>query len=576
MQSTEVKSDSKQGSARAKSNKGCFLWTLCVFLFVLFIGLCMNSIWGTAIGCAGSVFMLLAIYGDKKQTATSDTQETDSESEAKVLDVQSNNQQDNTQSSSKKRFYENISREYFDIIHEYGQKYVEFKNEISINADILDQLEISIQVEEDDDPSLLEPEKQVLVLLSADLYRIFWELGYDMDTDLKESFGLVYLISCMMGVSSATYESIPEVYDEMFDLVTDHLLLIEDFVEDNRDSGYLFSMGPLLGNVDRDWEQKYYIMLYRYASIIAKADGTVTEQESSFLRSIIQLKKSVEKNEKQEKDTTSVNNYTEKDPMVQLQELVGLNAVKEEVATLVNFITVQKMRRSQGLKLPSVSYHCIFTGNPGTGKTTVARILAKTFKQLGILERGHLIETDRSGLVGEYVGQTAVKTNKVIDSALDGVLFIDEAYSLVNKDSSDYGKEVIATLLKRMEDDRNRLIVILAGYTDEMQQFINSNPGLQSRFNRFIKFEDYTEDELCKIFITNIEKYEYSVTNSALEKLKRLIHTEFVNKDFNFGNARWVRNVFEKTLEAQANRLAALGDVSKRNLIEIVEQDIIS
>lgn len=181
-----------------------------------------------------------------------------------------------------------------------------------------------------------------------------------------------------------------------------------------------------------------------------------------------------------------------------LDDLIGLNLVKEEIATLVNYIKMKQMRDEMSLKSPDVSYHCVFLGNPGTGKTTVARIIADIYRELGILKRGHLVETDRSGLVAEYVGQTAVKTNQMIDKALDGVLFIDEAYSLVQGSSEDYGSEAIATLLKRMEDDRDRLVVILAGYTNEMEVFINSNPGLRSRFNRYIHFEDYSAEELLR------------------------------------------------------------------------------
>lgn len=192
--------------------------------------------------------------------------------------------------------------------------------------------------------------------------------------------------------------------------------------------------------------------------------------------------------------------------MKELDSLIGLKSVKDEISELRNFIKIQQMRKSQGLKTSHISYHCVFTGNPGTGKTTVARIVAEIYRNMGILSKGHLVETDRSGLIAEYLGQTAVKTNQIIDSALDGVLFIDEAYSLVQKysNSSDYGHEAVATLLKRMEDDRDRLVVILAGYGDEMKDFIDTNPGLQSRFNRYIHFEDYGVDELLAIFKLNL------------------------------------------------------------------------
>ena len=227
------------------------------------------------------------------------------------------------------------------------------------------------------------------------------------------------------------------------------------------------------------------------------------------------------------------------------------------------------------MKVPNVSYHCVFSGNPGTGKTTVARILAGIYKDLGVLKKGHLVETDRSGLVAEYVGQTAVKTNKIIDNALDGVLFIDEAYSLVQGGSEDYGSEAIATLLKRMEDDRDRLVVILAGYTNEMEEFINSNPGLRSRFNRYIHFEDYTAEELYKIFLLNAEKNEYTLADDVKEYLLKKLEDVVANEPKDFGNARYIRNLFEKTVEAQANRLASEPKITKELLVEIKKEDII-
>jgi len=259
----------------------------------------------------------------------------------------------------------------------------------------------------------------------------------------------------------------------------------------------------------------------------------------------------------------------------ELQELIGLESVKSEINTLSNFIKIQQMRKERGLKSSNLNYHCVFTGNPGTGKTTVGRIVGSIFKELGILKSGHLVETDRSGLVGEYVGHTAVKTNKIIDSALDGVLFIDEAYSLISGGQNDFGKEAIATLLKRMEDDRDRLVVILAGYTDEMKIFINSNPGLESRFNRYIEFEDYSVEELYRIFETNVKNFEYHLDKNVDNILKKHFQQVIENKDRNFGNARFVRNFFEKTLEQQSNRLAKETDFTVEKLSKILTIDLL-
>lgn len=264
----------------------------------------------------------------------------------------------------------------------------------------------------------------------------------------------------------------------------------------------------------------------------------------------------------------SVNNIAE------INSLIGLERVKKDVDSLRNLIKIQAMRKQQGLPNTSVSYHCVFSGNPGTGKTTVARIVAGIYKELGILKKGHLVEVDRSKLVGEYVGQTAPKTNKVIDEALDGVLFIDEAYSLVGE-GNDYGAEAIATLLKRMEDDRDRLVVILAGYTNEIKEFIDSNPGLQSRFNRYIQFDDYSTDELTEIFKRNLRKSRYKIKRDAFEELRNQIERAVISRDKNFGNARYVRNLFEKVVQNQANRLARMDAIDNDDLSIITREDII-
>ena len=283
-----------------------------------------------------------------------------------------------------------------------------------------------------------------------------------------------------------------------------------------------------------------------------------------------------ETSKEEKKDSVIVNEPLEGDPYKELDELIGLDAVKDEVRSLANFVKVQKQRQEKGLKNPKLSYHLVFTGSPGTGKTTVARIVARIYKDLGILKKGHLVETDRSGLIGQYVGQTAPRVNAMCDSALNGVLFIDEAYAITQSESSnDYGAEAIATLLKRMEDDRDRLVVIVAGYTNEMKHFIETNPGLQSRFNRYIHFPDYTPDELFRIFHMYMKKNEYTITADADALLRERLEYAVEHKDRNFGNARYVRNVFEKTIQAQANRLSKRSGLSNRELAEITTEDLV-
>jgi len=257
-----------------------------------------------------------------------------------------------------------------------------------------------------------------------------------------------------------------------------------------------------------------------------------------------------------------------------LNGLIGLQRVKEEIAQLRDFVLIQKARRDQGMEVTDLSYHCVFSGSPGTGKTTVARIVAGIYKELGILKKGHLVEVQRADLVGEYLGQTAPKTNQMIDKALDGILFIDEAYTL-SIDNDQYGSECIATLLKRMEDDKDRLVVIIAGYEKEIEHFLSSNPGLKSRFNRFIHFEDYGPKELTSIFLSYLKAKEYIITSGGHQAVFQNIYKAWKQRDQNFGNARFVRNLFEKTIQKQARRLSSLGRTPSRlELQTITESDI--
>ena len=274
------------------------------------------------------------------------------------------------------------------------------------------------------------------------------------------------------------------------------------------------------------------------------------------------------------KDKESQKDVIEK-PYEKLNSLIGLQSVKDEVMTLANFVKIQKLRESKGMKSSPISYHCVFTGNPGTGKTTVARIVASIYKELGILKKGHLVETDRSGLVGNYVGHTATKTNQIIDSALDGVLFIDEAYALASYESKqDFGPEAIATLLKRMEDNRDRLVVILAGYSKEMKEFIESNSGLRSRFVRYIDFPDYSSEELLKIMEYNVYEGGYRLEESAIPALREAFDSITHSGDKNYGNGRYVRNLYEESLKSQANRISALADITDDDLTVITLSDV--
>jgi stage V sporulation protein K len=258
----------------------------------------------------------------------------------------------------------------------------------------------------------------------------------------------------------------------------------------------------------------------------------------------------------------------------QLRQLVGLETIKDEVNKLVSYIKVQKAREEHKLQTLGMSLHMVFAGNPGTGKTTVARILARIFKNLGLLEKGHLVETDRLGLVGQFVGHTAKKTDDIVRQSLDGVLFIDEAYSLLGGGENDFGQEAIDTLVKRMEDYRDRLIVIVAGYPEEMEKFVESNPGLQSRFNLHLDFEDYKADELLGILEILCKKNEYVVDASAEPHLKLLLQKVLSSNGEGFGNGRYIRNLFESSVRNQAVRLS-LGEEkwTREELTQLKAQD---
>jgi AAA+ superfamily predicted ATPase len=259
----------------------------------------------------------------------------------------------------------------------------------------------------------------------------------------------------------------------------------------------------------------------------------------------------------------------------ELNELIGLENIKKDISELINLLEIQKRRTSEGLKNTEITLHTVFSGPPGTGKTSVARLLSRIFKHLGFLSKGQLVETDREGMIAGFVGQTALKVDKIVEESLGGVLFIDEAYSLTqNSFGNDYGSEAVSTLIKRMEDHRDELALVVAGYTEPMKIFIESNPGLRSRFNRFFEFNHFSPLELFQIFESIAKKSDFILTEDAKEKLQDTFAILFEKRDESFGNARVVRNLFEKCVQKQANRIIKIKNLSKKTLKTLTEEDI--
>ncbi len=275
--------------------------------------------------------------------------------------------------------------------------------------------------------------------------------------------------------------------------------------------------------------------------------------------------------------TPSLDEDNIEDVLSELNEMIGMENIKQQMRTFINFLRVQKMRQERGLLTSSLNYHMVLAGPPGTGKTTVARIIGKIYKELGLLERGHLVETDRAGLVAPYVGQTALKVDSMVEKAIGGVLFIDEAYALMpvnHHNGNDFGREAIESLLKRMEDQRGRFAVIIAGYANEMHRFLEANSGVKSRFNRYFYFSHYKPDELLAIYEKMGRNAHLHLTPEAQEQLRIGFDRVCLQRNDSFGNGRFVRNLLEKTIEQQANRIVNIRPMTDDLLTTITAADI--
>ncbi len=339
-----------------------------------------------------------------------------------------------------------------------------------------------------------------------------------------------------------------------------------------------------MGKGEKALAKRYYMLAAEQMLKMAKAsDNELQKARFARAKSIIEFADSITTEKKKATQESNIGNEVVVKPsekislgeaIARLNKLEGLSLVKSQVCDWIDQIKVFKMRKERGMPVPDMSYHLVFTGNPGTGKTTVARLMAQIYCALGILSEGHLVEVDRSDLIAGYVGQTAIKTREVLKKAYGGVLFIDEAYSLAKGGGTDFGQEAVDTILKEMEDKRNNLVVIVAGYENLMQNYIDSNPGLRSRFKNYIQFADYTGKELYNIFLGMCNGSQYLVTSAAREALLVYFNDLYAKRDKNFGNGRHVRNVFENIITRQSKRVAKLVNPSDDDLTTIDVHDL--
>lgn len=405
--------------------------------------------------------------------------------------------------------------------------------------------------------------------------------GYLQVSDKRKhteaKFVLIYLYEFLQGKDLSEQYNFNELkaltlssqFNKNIKLITD-----TPFFHPSSEMDGQFIIAAGLAKIKSDYLSIYAGIINRIASLVIKSDGKISDEEKDYFHSVIRrlnnpntVSGKPELNSVPENDTLEI-------VLEELNSLIGMEEIKKSVVDLTNFLKVQKIREEKGLKTSKNALHSVFMGPPGTGKTTVARLIGRIYKHLGYLKSGHVVETDRAGLVAGYVGQTAIKTEEIIQKAHEGVLFIDEAYALSSGGFNDFGQEAIEILLKRMEDKRGELVVVVAGYPDEMEDFIQSNPGLQSRFNRYFKFDHFSPEALLNIFKMYTYKADFNLTEDAEEKLTEIIERVHEKRHKSFGNARTMRNLFEKIIENQANRIVEVTPVTKELLMIITEADV--
>ncbi|SEL70237.1 ATPase family associated with various cellular activities (AAA) [Aquimarina amphilecti] len=469
-----------------------------------------------------------------------------------------------------------IDYDFLQILKNEGEKIQNLAEDLNNNKRFSNT--INAIVHKSDDAIEFKAEHVIL----QDIIRVFnmiYPLSDAKNTvaDAKVKFLLAFMFEKLQGndiIASLSIERInkfvqSEKFDENIEVIKTASLF--DLGEEYKNE---FLLPSLLKRLDSQHFANSASFLYRIASLVTKADGTISEEETTLLKKINGKLQHPKEKLEGVKQTEIDENETLDDVMDELNELIGLDNIKTSVKELSNFLKVQKLREEKGLKNVNNSLHSVFMGPPGTGKTTVARLVSKIYKHLGYLEKGHLVETDRTGMVAGYVGQTALKVEEVVKTSLDGVLFIDEAYSLAKDNKKDFGNEAVEVLLKKMEDHRDQLVVIVAGYPDEMEEFIESNPGLQSRFNRYFTFDHYKPKELIGIFELFCLKNDFVLADEAKEKLEFIFDKLYEKRHKSFGNARVARNLFEKIIEYQANRIVSITPLTEELLKTIIEDDI--
>lgn len=480
----------------------------------------------------------------------------------------------NKKESQNKEF--NIDFEFLQILKHEGEKIEQLAEDLNSNNGFNNAINHIINKSND---AIIFKAEHIILQDIIKIYNLIYPVSDEKDiaTDAKIKFTLAFLFEKLQGkdiISSISIERINEfVLSEKFDVNINQIKKATFF---NLGQNYKneFLLPAILKRLNSSHFTNSGTFLYRIASLIAKADGNITKEEQQTLTKIEGKLKHPKYKIQGVTQKEIEENETLEDVMEELNQLIGLDNIKQSITELSNFLKIQKLREEKGLKSVNNSLHSVFMGPPGTGKTTVARLVSKIYKHLGYLDKGHLIETDRSGMVAGYVGQTALKVEEIVTAAMNGVLFIDEAYALTNGNKKDFGNEAIEVLLKKMEDHRKNLIVIVAGYPDEMQEFIRANPGLQSRFNRYFNFNHYKPLELMGIFELFCNKNDFKLKEDAKDKLQFIFDKLYEKRHKSFGNGRVSRNLFEKIIEYQANRIVSITPITEDLLKNITEEDI--